>query len=359
MDKKFLYIFGGVIALLVIFVIFAVLVSMMGVANLGYQQIEDKMVEATKSYVTKEKDLALDSGEYLVVSTETLVSKGYLKELSKYNKDECSGQVVVMNNNKLLNYIPQLNCSKYTTKTLVDKIIEDNLVVDSQNPYQSGLYEQNGEYIFKGKSPNNYFSFGSSVVWRIIKIDADGNIRLIKAEQETESPWDNKFNPETNSSSGKNEYRYSELRSRLINGYNGLKEENRRRLIPHDVCVGSRAIKDYTLSTNIDCSEILSDQYISTLNTIELSMASLDENCDSIRNGNCLNYNYFSGFVRRSWTTISVSDNTYEAYTVSTGSISRYETRERHGYYWVVYLSGREVYKSGSGTKTDPYVLHK
>jgi len=356
-DKKFLYIFGGIIALLVIFIIFAVFASMMSGPGKDYAGLETKLVEAAQKYVKDNKDSAPEIGEVIIVSSETLVSGGHLKELSKYVSDECTGQVIVMNNNKLLNYIPELNCTEYNTKKLAATILDENLVIESTNPYQSGLYEHDGEYIFKGKTPKNYVSFGG-VTWRIIKIDRSGNLRLLKAEPEKQQvQWDTKYNLETKKSNGKNDYEFSSLLERLKSNYSGFKEENKRMLVRHDVCVGKREAKDYTQSVDIDCAEILENQYISTLYISEVSMASLDEDCNSARTGSCRNYNYMTGLVSSAWTTNAVKNNTYEIFTVSPGTIGRHEGNRRYNYFWVIYVSGQENFKSGSGTKDDPYII--
>ena len=73
--------------------------------------------------------------------------------------------------------------------SLVDEIINKNKIVNEGN----GLYFDDNNYIFKGQVNNNYVYY-SGLLWRIVKINKDGSIKLISEEVLTSLYWDNTDN---------------------------------------------------------------------------------------------------------------------------------------------------------------------
>lgn len=355
-DKKYLIIVGAIFGILILIVVIAVIAKAISGKNLSYEKIENKLVEAAQEYIADgEVDIPAE-GESIVITDAELISAEYIKELSEYTDDTCSATITVMNNGGLGLYIPDLQCNEYMTQHLVTKIIDDQLVTESiiDGTYQFGLYQVDNEYIFKGKEVNNYVSFGG-VIWRIIKIDSNGNLRLIKTTPEDDKiVWDEKYNVDIEKSYGINDYANSYLAETLNNDYNGFKDENKKHLIQHNVCIGKRGQLDIGISYDFDCSALLEKQYISTLTTLDVPMASLDPNCTTVVNGSCTNYNYMVNID--GWTVNSYSDNTYEVFAAS-GIIGKKRASKKSNYYWVVYVSGQELYTIGSGTAEDPYVI--
>ena len=325
----------------------------------NYQKLEEKLVSAAEDYIKDDEKRIPDPGTSIEISADTLVSEGYLKELTEYIDDTCSGKVTVMNNGGLSLYLPEVTCTEYKSVTLADQIMTDSLRTEEDAlAYKGGLYEMNGEYVFRGKDVNNYVSFGGTT-WRILKIDQNGNLRLVKNETEKKTTrWDTKFNAETQRSYGINNYVTSDLYETLNNSYSSFKEENKRHLIPHDVCIGKRKETDRNVDLSIDCGEnVLSNQYLSTVNLSDFVLASLDENCKSIDSGSCSNFNYWMENIDTVWTTNASADNTYEVYTFGNAMSQIARANGKNSYYWVVYVSGRELYSSGTGTAKDPYVI--
>lgn len=357
-NKKYLIVVGVIFAVLILIVVVAVIMKIVAGRNLSYEKIEEKLVDAAREYINDDSVDIPAVGESITITDQELVSGEYIKELSEYNEDSCSGTVTVMNNNGLALYIPDLQCGEYATTHLAQKVIDDQLVTEEiiDGSYQFGLYEVGDEYIFKGTEVNNYVSFGG-VTWRIIKIDSNGDLRLIKSTAEEKGiPWDQKYNAEVGRNYGVNDYPNSNLFNTLKNSYNDFNEENKKHLIAHDVCIGSRGSKDIAISYDFDCSKILENQYISTLTTLDMAMASLDPGCDSVISGSCMNYNYMGNIS--SWTVNSFADTTYDAFVIS-GRVSTDRANKKNDYYWVIYISGNEPYVSGSGTEEDPYIIEK
>lgn len=355
-DKKFLVIIGAIFGVLILIVVIAVVMKAISGKNLSYEKIEKKLVEAAQDYITDGIVDAPDEGTSISITDKELAAADYIKELSEYTDDSCSATVTVMNNGGLALYLPDLKCNKYMTQHLSTKIIDDHLVTETivDGAYQFGLYQVDNEYIFKGKEVNNYVSFGG-VAWRIIKIDSNGNLRLVKASAEEEKiPWDEKYNAEIENSYGINDYANSYLVETLYHDYDEFNDENKKHLIPHDVCIGSRGQMDTGIAYDFDCSKILEGQYISTLTTLDVPMASLDPGCITVTNGSCTNYNYMVGIS--AWTVNSYADNTYEAFAVG-GIVGKRRTSKLGNYYWVIYVNGQEPYLGGNGTAEDPYII--
>lgn len=355
-DKKVLFIAGAIFGVLILVVVVAMVIKATSGKNLSYESIESKLLEAAQEYVNDgEVDIPAE-GTSITITDKELSKADYIKDLSEYTDDTCSGSVTVMNNNGLSLYLTDLQCKKYMTQHLATKIIDDNLVTEAivDGTYQFGLYNVENEYIFKGKKVNNYVSFGG-VVWRIIKIDSNGNLRLIKSSaEESKIPWDEKYNSEIDNNYGINDYANSFLLETLNNDYKGFNDENKKHLIPHSACIGSRGQKDTGISYDFDCSKTLDNQYISTLTTLDVAMASLDPGCKTVISGGCTNYNYMVGIS--AWTQNNYAENSHEVFTVG-GIVGKRKASNTNKYYWVIYVSGNEPYKGGTGTAEDPYII--
>lgn len=357
-DKRFLYAVGALIGFVVLLIVIFLVMKLFSGPGKDYAKVEDKLKSAAKAYLEDNPSKAPGVSENITLESSTLVAEGHMKELTEYLDDTCSSaSVLVMNNGGQYLYLPTLICSGYSTQHLSQKIIDEQLVANSENPYEAGLYEVDGEFIFKGKNVNNYVTFGG-LTWRIIKIDENGNLRLIKNSSErSKKQWDSKYNVELKKSYGINDYENSLLAETLTESYNGVNEKNKVHIIPHEVCVGKRAKEDATISYDIDCAEKLSGQYMSVVNTLDFPMASLDENCTQVGDGACTNYNYLNRVISSTWTTIGNADNTYEVFNISGGYSNVLPAKNNLNYSWIIYISGKEPYKSGTGTVEDPYVI--
>ena len=68
-----------------------------------------------------------------------------------------------------------------------DTILDNTDIVTSGD----GLYKDEYEdrYFYKGANPNNYINFNNSL-WRIISVENDGTIKIMKNENIGEMAWD-------------------------------------------------------------------------------------------------------------------------------------------------------------------------
>lgn len=364
LDKKFLVFAGLLIFVPLTIIILLVIIQGCGDKKITPEQYETKMINALEKYVKSENKEPKAEGELLEVDLSTLVNKNYIKSTEKLLDDStCNGTVSVRRNGAsvestnggYLSYTVDLNCNNYSTTHLSDKIIEDNLVTQ-----ESGLYQDGEGYIFKGDKVKNYITF-FGIDYRIMSIDKNGILKLIKNEPEvTTKIWDNKFNVETNRSTGKNIFKDSIIRDYLINDYESLKKvslEARKNIVAYDVCVGKRSSSNYTIDLTLDCSEMLEKQVVSLLNVSDFARASLDENCVDLRSQSCNNYNYLRGVATDSWTLNVITDNTYEVIYLSNGRMELQNANTYNTYNIVIYIDGSQIYNSGNGSSTSPYIV--
>ena len=379
LNKKFLIVLGGIVgATFLIIIVVAVFRACNRKTN-NYSSVEKKMVEAARKYYRKNEDKKPDVSENTSITATELASDGFMKPLSEILIDSsCIGTVSVYNNGGQYQLIPDLKCAEYETVHLADKIIKDNLVTSSTDydenteseekdnsnteyvskDYPSGLYNVDDMYVFKGKDPKNYVQFAKTL-WRIIDIDSNGVMRVIKKDAESKQlRWDTKFNSEVNRNYGINDYKNSLILEELNNVYNKLKDKTKVHFVPFDVCVGKRDSKDLSIDRSVDCSALLEKQYISLINVVDFARASLDENCDSVLSGSCRNYNYLSSVASQTWTTTTLSNNTYKVIYISSGIATSLEARTSASYNRVIALNGKELYNKGSGTLEDPYIIN-
>jgi len=362
-DKKFLGIACFIILLPILILIFLAIVQACGNRKMSYESYEKNMIKSASKYFSKENKIPINESSVSSISLKKLVDLGYIKSPSKALKDSsCTGKVSVRrngesidtNNGGFLNYIVDLKCDDYNTVHLIDKITSE--VVTSE----SGLYKVGEEYIFKGDKVNNYINFFGQD-YRIMSIDSSGIIKLIKVESESNSRlWDNKYNIEVNQSYGKTIYKDSSILNNLVNDYKNSKKISssaKEHIVAYNTCIGKRNTKDYSISKALDCSEVLENQMVSLMNVSDFAMASTDPDCNSIISRSCRNYNYLSSIASSTWTPNTVSENTYEVFYI-TGGIVRYQNANLYNEYnLVIYIDGNELYISGNGTKTDPYIL--
>ena len=350
MDRKYYVMGGSIIGVVLVLLISVFILGSCSKKN-SYDKVEKKLVKAAEKCVDN-GDVTVPEGGQMIVSDSQLTELGYIKSLDKLKNDNCSGTVTIMNNSGVYNYIPNLVCTNYSTSTLKQRIIDDNLTTK-----EDGLYAVNGEYIFKGKEPNNHLKFAGQD-WLIIKIDYNGNIKLINSKRaDTVAQWDDKFNENTNNSYGENDYETSALRRTLSVRYNAFSDSVKKHLIPFSACVGARDAMDLTINDDIDCSKKVDNEYLSVMNMSDYALASYDKDCTDMLAGSCMNYNYFRNYIEESWTLNTLSDSTFEVILLTGPKLQAVKAYETHKYHDVVYISGDELYVDGDGSVDNPYTI--
>ena len=86
---------------------------------------------------------------------------------------------------RLLYFYRLENPKKIKQMETLEKMIshKGNIIVSGD-----GLYQNNEEYIFKGKNTNNYLEYDGRL-WRIVKMSKNGDIKLITEDAQTSLVW--------------------------------------------------------------------------------------------------------------------------------------------------------------------------
>ncbi len=361
MNKSLVKILFGIVCALGVMFLVVLIIRLTRGGTDNYSKIENTLQKAASRYYKKNKDELPENGEEQTVAVDTLVSAEYMKPLEDYVKKgvTCSGNVTVVNNNNQYTYIPFLDCEdEYTTKMLADSITSDNMIVDEG----SGLYlDEEDNFVFRGEYVNNYVEF-AGMTWRIVKVNADGSVRLFLAapnKKHKNSKWDDRYNVDRDSNVGINNYAVSRVRETLNVVYNDdeiFNESNRALIKPQVLCVGARSQDSTDLSDAEECSETLEGDYIGLLQLNEYLQASIDENCDSTLNHSCSNYNYLADVGKTYWTITPVAEDTYHNYRISKYPFVA-RTANTSNILYTINITGKAALEDGNGSKENPYII--
>ena len=130
-----------------------------------------------------------------------------------------------------------------TEKTDVGGI--DVAIVESGDGLYKDEYEK-GKYTYKGANPNNYITFNNET-WRIISIDSDGTIKIIKNEHIGEMSWD-----KTGGRYGSNSWaRPADLNTYLNGEYLMTITTNQDKIVSHSWNIGSVTYANNDLENQI------------------------------------------------------------------------------------------------------------
>ncbi|MDD2505107.1 MAG: hypothetical protein PHF21_02405 [Bacilli bacterium] len=358
-DLKLLRIMGIAAGIIILFIIIIALFSSC-VKNKKYtiDELENKLITLSKSYYNKNKDSLPNEGESTTLSTGHFISSGYFKELKLTSGATCTGEIIVTNNNGYYLYLPKLTCGNdIKPVTFVNQIKEDNLVKTGE-----GLYEYGSTYLFRGENIKNYLHFNDKI-WRIIKINADDTIRIIENKKSESSTWDNRYNLDKKSNTGINDFVANNINSRIKNKleeiYNKeqfFSDEVKAYFSKQDLCIGKRAETDTNNDGTIECSNLIKDQVLGLIQVNEYLQASLDENCTTTSSISCTNYNFLAKLESNTWTLTADKDSSFKVFKLDYG-LSLANASNTSGIAIAVNLSPNLLYKSGTGTLNDPYII--
>ena len=336
----------------------------------SYETLRDKMLEIAKAhYEENPKEMPAEDGDSKTYTLKKMINDEKLAEVTELFSNEemkCDGSVTVSNNDGLYAYIPYLKCSagkddKYETPYLSDRIKEDSLVTSG-----NGLYQENDEYIFRGKTVNNYFKFSNNkTLYRIVGINSDGTIKMMQWKNLSNAYWDSRYNIEQAARVGINDYFANDfnstLKDKLESAYSKstvLTNETKAYITSQTLCVGKRSIEDNTKDGSVECAEKLEGQRYGALALYEIFRISLDENCLELNDGPCSNYNWLATAGISTWLVTADVDTTFQAYKYDNGKISLFKANKSGYVYPTLNLTDKAIYKSGTGTEKDPYEIY-
>ncbi len=356
--KKMYIILGSVVGGIVLLIIIVAVFFLLQNRSLSYSQMEERLLEAGQRYYALHKELLPeeDGGE-ATVDASTLVQEELIKSFIDMTKDEntsCNGSATVTNVRGEYYYTSYISCGDAYETELLTSHIKDQLGVLTQD--QSGLYELNNEYVYRGERPQNILRF-AGVNWRIIKIDKDGNIMLLLQDDELDRyVWDDRYNNETNGNEGINDYEKSRIRTTVNNFYNNnFTDKEKKQISSHSICIGMRNSDTTSLDGSAECSKVLENEVIGLIPAYDVMNASLDSTCKPGAQ-TCQNYNYLARIFSRGWWTLTANSRiSSHVYMVNNGVPTPANAFTYGDVRPVIYLQQNVQYKSGTGTLDDPY----
>lgn len=352
--QKLVLIFIRILIVLFVLIIFFIIISSCSNKKGNHSKLENVILDATQKYYNaKENELPQEIGSSKKITISELISSEYMKPVTNYIDDTtCDGYTLVTKTASDYQYNVVLTCQDYKTNTLDKAIMKD--LTESED----GLYAGIDEYYYRGNILNNYVQIGKTL-FRIISIDTDNKVKLIKEESNRYSTiWDDRYNNDTNNEkSGINQLSRSYIIEELNNEFN---EED-------DVIIKNYALLHDWCSSKVDESKAeikkpecdsTAKSYYGIINLYEYARASIDENCNTLFSGSCKNYNFINDIFQEPNFTLSVvSDNSYEVYTVYSYGLTRNEVARTSKITEVMYINGENTISSGDGSKENPYIL--
>lgn len=362
--KKMIKMMVILIAIVIGGILLLMFITSLGGGSKSYEEIEEIMVSAAESYFADHpENLPKKDGGTQTVDVSVLVAEERMKDLSKYTDSICTGTVKVEKSGSTYLYVPKLNCGEYyVSQELHDKVRDDNDIVSSGY----GLYNKGGNYVFRGENVNNYVQLDNAL-WRIIKITSSDNLVLVLDEPlGTLIPWDDRYNQETSYNAGINNYSSSRIKEKLEELYTTtdeditsvfLSDSDKSKLVSFNMCTGKRAEDETGVEQAVECTEVVRDQKVGLLTAADYMNASIDTSCTTAASLNCQNYNYL--ITDTNWWLVTASPkNTYSAYMVEANSGLKVSNTLMYARLRpVIYLNTNVLYKSGTGTQSDPYTV--
>jgi hypothetical protein len=356
-DKKMKFFL--VLAIIAVLVVVLLLLLSSGSKVTNYSDIEDIMVKTAQNYYkTNNNLLPKTNGGSVEVSAQKLINANLMADFSKYSKSSCRGKVVVYNNDDNYVYVPYLDCGEaYKTEELYRTLTKSDKIVTTGN----GIYNYSGEYLFRGDNVDNYVSINDKL-WRVVKVTNDNLVELIYANAATISyPFDDRYNVEKGYAIGNNDFKVSRINDTLkIISEDKVKNETffddtvKNHMVSHVYCL-DRIDNNYRPS---NCSSYSEPMKVGLITVSEYMNASLDTNCNVISSKSCQNYNYLVNKNYSFWTMNASNQNSYQVYYIEdNGTIYLSNAVSYKRIRPVIYLDSTTMYKSGSGTLEDPYII--
>lgn len=363
MKKKLMRMMLIVVGVLVVFLIIILIMSFFKNGYKTYEEIEQDLKNAAIEYYEVQSGLLpREEGETITVRASTLADAELMKPLSELREGEnCSGRVEVTKVGDNIIYTPYLECGdNYTTKELYKAVLEQGIVISG-----NGLYDLNGEKVYRGDDVNNYVSLDNAI-YRIVKVTPDNKLLLILNEVDStlSSYYDDRYNPAKRFNSGFNDYRISRIKEFLDDLYSSkndikiLSKNDKEKLASFNLCIGKRNATETNNTNAIECSDVLENQMIGLLTASDYMNASLDVNCKATTDKSCQNYNYLRLKETEWWLLTGNAANDYEAYVVkSNGYIDINTTSGYKKIRPTIMLNNNVMIKSGNGSASNPFIL--
>ncbi len=241
-----------------------------------------------------------------------------------------------------------------------DSILDNTDIVTSGDGLYKDEYED-GKYTYKGANPNNYITFNNETAgWRIISINSDGTIKIMRDASIGNIAWD--------TSNSNNWNRPASLNTYLNNTYyNSLTNAAQSQIVEATYYAG--AVTDY----NNDMQDQISDEKVTT-SKVKVALPTLSEyiransnkeQCGtfSLNNNNystCKNSDWMYDSSLYWWTLSPYSGSSNHLFYVNSNCNVNSDGIANLTYFAVrpaITLSSEVQITGGTGTESDPYIL--
>lgn len=207
---------------------------------------------------------------------------------------------------------------------LISTTLTQNTEIVSEG---SGLYRENGLYVFKGEKANNYIKY-ANMLWRIIRTNADGSIEMITNDYINILAWD--FN-------GK-DYVESDINKYLNDVF--LKQLDTSYLVKTSICTDVMESVD-----KFTCEVKNTDYYVTLLQANDYLNSVVDDTT------------YVSHDEDMVW--LGSYENSKKAWVADGSNISTSEMSNTYFVKPVVTLKNAVALLGGVGSQEDPYIIEK
>ena len=243
-----------------------------------------------------------------------------------------------------------------------DSILNKEPIVDSGDGLYADEYEE-GKYTYKGANPNNYVTFNNEKAgWRIISINSDGTIKIMKDASIGDIAWDTSDSNNWNRPASLNTY---------LNGdyYNSLTSTSQSQIVEATYYAGAVTYGNNDMQDQISDEKAVTSKVKVALPTLSeyLRANSNKEQCGtfSLNNDNdsiCLNSDWMYTSSYNWWTLSPDSDTSgLVLFMLSFGYVGSNEVDSTMNGYSsvrpVITLSSEVQIIGGTGTQDDPYTI--
>ena len=232
-----------------------------------------------------------------------------------------------------------------------------------------GLYAdsyEEGRYIYRGGTPNNYITFNEeNAGWRILSVEADGTIKVIRDQSIGEMAWD---------ASNSNDWvRPATLNAYLNNDYyNSLTEVAKEQITTgtfktgpvtnSDTNLGNTVTKENATTWSANIALATASEYVRTSNNSACTSVSVYYTTSSCY-GNGSTHNWLTKIMnsstnKYSWLLSPYSGYSLFGFTVFSEGFLNYNNANNTatGVAPVLYLKS-DITLSGEGTQSNPYTI--
>ena len=227
-----------------------------------------------------------------------------------------------------------------------------------------GLYKdeyEEGKYTYKGTNPNNYITFNNEM-WRIISIDSNGLIKIMRNESIGNQAWDSTMSNKWD--------RPSDIKTYLNGEYLATITTNQDKIVSHTWSIGGVSSGNSDLAGQIASENGTQSQSasIGMITASEYLRANSNaEQCETVNLNNtnastCLSTNWMYNIVSSIaglWTISPEDNNSTGVFDVISynGSLNTdFAYYGINGVFPTLYLTA-SLSLSGSGTESDPFTI--